>query len=332
MRSDLNAPASSIPSERNAARSTRRSGRSGASSIARSISASARSAEPARLASQACARSTGTGLWSSPLPGPSVPRGVDASQASTDEKSRTSHACAGSGIEPSTTASALATAARQSAATYAASVKRTEQVVGQFPRKTPDFTAKSILTVSFRTAVKHLARRSLTRGLRCREQLARIENPVGVERALDRTHQFDFGARFDQVQVIPLEQTHAVLGRKAAAVVADQPEDLGAELVAGRTEIVDRPVVGLEYVHVQVAVADMPEPNHLEIGIALADQRIQRGQKPGHGGNSHRKIVLVGRRRRNRFADRLTPVPEFFGLGLALTDQPVDHVTVFCEA
>ena len=114
-----------------------------------------------------------------------------------------------------------------------------------------------------------------------------------------------------------------MLGRNAAAMrlqrLSQQPGHLpalGHELLLGH-------VVGLEHADVQVAVADVAEPDHLEVRIGLPQQRLGLGQEGRHRRNPHRDVVLVRLVLDRSLGDALAQAPDLRGLGLAAGDHAV---------
>src|SRR6056297_143995 len=106
-----------------------------------------------------------------------------------------------------------------------------------------------------------------------------------------------------------------MLGRNTPAIGLDQLEHQWTEALADGVELLDRRSLGTQQVHVQVTVADMTEPDHLETGIVLGYQLVELLEKLGNAADSHRQIVLVGSAMRDGFADGLTPGPQLGRLG-----------------
>jgi hypothetical protein len=81
------------------------------------------------------------------------------------------------------------------------------------------------------------------------------------------------------VQVGLLEQADAVFGGDAAAEPLDDLADEFVDPVATGLELRRREVGRFEDVQVHVPVADVPEPDHLEIGVMLGDDPLDRPQE-----------------------------------------------------
>ncbi len=90
-----------------------------------------------------------------------------------------------------------------------------------------------------------------------------------------------------------------MLGRHTALITFDNLEDPFVHLLALLKEILFGHVFRFEDVQVQVAVADVAEPDNLEIRVVLGDHRVDFLQEPWHLGNHHRDIVLIRRTRCN---------------------------------
>jgi hypothetical protein len=118
-----------------------------------------------------------------------------------------------------------------------------------------------------------------------REQHAGIEDARRVERALHRTHRVDLPGASREVKPLSLREADAVLGADAAA-------ELGDELEHG---VVDAPVAGLgvEHVHVEVAVAEMPEENHARCGCSTSHARADVTFEVRQSGDREGDVQLV---------------------------------------
>src|SRR6185312_17195687 len=97
------------------------------------------------------------------------------------------------------------------------------------------------------------------------EELAGIEDAVGIEARAYAAHQGNLGGTARARQILALDQADAVLGRNAATVAAQRRRQQARRLAAQVTECLASHVFGWKQVDVQVAVADMPEPDHLEL-------------------------------------------------------------------
>src|SRR5690606_15312817 len=86
-------------------------------------------------------------------------------------------------------------------------------------------------------------------------------------------------------------------------------------------------VPGGQHADVEVAVADVPEPDHLEAWILPGEQRIGAREERRDLANTHRDVVLVGAMAREALGDSLAQAPQFRGLRLALADHAVARQT-----
>ena len=75
----------------------------------------------------------------------------------------------------------------------------------------------------------------------------------------------------------------------------------------------------------QVAVADMAEPDDLEIRVMLADDGINLPQEGRNLADGDRDVVLVRRPVGNGLGDELAQLPQVLQLLLALAHHPVQH-------
>src|SRR5450432_2975499 len=144
-----------------------------------------------------------------------------------------------------------------------------------------------------------------------RQDLARVEDSVRVERDFELTHQTDFSRAAGVPQPLFLEQPDAVLGADAAVVRTHQREEIGVDLVGAREERVLRERVGLHDVHVQVSVADVAEQAELERGVALLEQHRELGAEGLQGADRQGDVILVGQAGgREALADALAVRPQ----------------------
>ncbi len=128
------------------------------------------------------------------------------------------------------------------------------------------------------------------------------------------------------MQVVALGHAHAVFGADRAVVLLHGLEHplidrraLGEELVLGQA-------LGLENVQVQVAVADMAEPDDLEVRVVFANDAVDiRGGSAGTLANSDRDVVLVRRPVADGFRDVLAQLPQVLQLLLALAHHAIEH-------
>src|SRR5450830_565 len=157
------------------------------------------------------------------------------------------------------------------------------------------------------------------------EDLAGVHDPVRVEHRFDCLHVFDFNWRAAIGQVIALGHAHTVLGGDRAVVLRDGFEHplvhggaLGEELVLAQ-------VFRLEDVQVQVAVADMAEPDNFEVGVVFTDDRVNFLQECRYFRYRYRNVVLVRRPVGNGLGDVLAQLPQVVQLGFALAHHAVQH-------
>ena len=75
----------------------------------------------------------------------------------------------------------------------------------------------------------------------------------------------------------------------------------------------------------QIAVADVPEPDDLKIRVVLADDSIDIVQESRHLADRHGDIVLVGRPVGDGFRDEFAQLPQILQLLVALAHHAVNH-------
>ena len=100
-----------------------------------------------------------------------------------------------------------------------------------------------------------------------------------------------------------------MLGRNTATVLLHHLEHPLRYFAAFLSEFLDRECFGFEYIQVYIAVANMAKPDNLEIGISLADERIDFFQKYCNFRYFYRNVILVGSESRNSLGNILTQPP-----------------------
>ncbi len=120
-----------------------------------------------------------------------------------------------------------------------------------------------------------------------------------------------------------------MFGGNAAAVALQRREQTLAHVPAFFGEGRRLHLFWFEDVDVEIAVADMPVPQHLEIGILPPQQPVDFLKQRRHARNSHRDVVFVRLVLADRFADVLAQPPKLLGLLLALADRAINQPALF---
>ena len=106
-------------------------------------------------------------------------------------------------------------------------------------------------------------------------------------------------------------------------------EQARAQILALRLERIKGKALGLKDVEVQVAVADMAEPAHLERRVTCANDLVDLLQERRHGRHAHCEVVLVGREAGDALRDVVAHCPQRLGLGLGLAHHAVGGPAAF---
>ena len=124
------------------------------------------------------------------------------------------------------------------------------------------------------------------------EQLARIEDAVGIERRLDPAHQRDLQRALEAQQLVALQLADAVLG-------GDRAAEAGNDIVHRRGHRPPQRQIR-RFVHagrlrdvvVHVAVAEVTEDDRPRAGAHARDGRVGGGEELGDARHRHRNVVL----------------------------------------
>src|SRR5215510_6102360 len=95
----------------------------------------------------------------------------------------------------------------------------------------------------------------------CPQHLARVENPIGVEQALEAAHELERYRIFDARQELTLHDANAMLGRDRAAEPRHDSKNCIIDLVPARQEGCAVGANRLADVVMDVAVTEMSKRN-----------------------------------------------------------------------
>ena len=131
-------------------------------------------------------------------------------------------------------------------------------------------------------------------------------------------------------QVFP-EQPDTVFGGDAAAELLHQCAKCATDRHALRLEPFPGPGGGFQRIDVDIAIAEMAEPDHFQRRKLRREQGFGAGDKVRQARGAHRDVVFVGLPGRQRIRDVLAQAPEIAGLGRVLRQHAVAHQTRFAQ-
>src|SRR5580704_13052038 len=161
--------------------------------------------------------------------------------------------------------------------------------------------------------------------LRALQHLARIENILGIEGALERAHQLDRAWILHLGQEIALEHADAVLGGDGAAELRYDLNHGGVDLMPALEEGGLIRSNRLHHVVMDIAVTEMSKGYRTSAWNERRDGHIGPAQKGRHCRDRHGDVMLDGATFvALHFAEHLTDAPEHFRLIETAGDGRVD--------
>ena len=159
------------------------------------------------------------------------------------------------------------------------------------------------------------------------EQLARIEDAVGIEHALDLPHQRDLRASCAPTpgrasSAGPRRARPRCCRRGACSTSHSMLRDAAA--FARRSRAISM-ASGRSTLMCRLPSPMWPYQTTSKSGYSRCEQGLHVGHERHHARDAHGDVVLVRRARRHRLGDALAQVPQVGGLRLALRHHAVDR-------